>query len=268
MNADFAADGTDGIFEGGTYQTEQLDEVGQHLADGHAFRAGGDGTFVVSDEQTLLDAGKQYVVRTDDYSVYFDTLDAGEQFVEDSGDTGLSVAEVTFDVTFNPMLTNIKPVIVSDILNGTSLSELTIPSFTCDGYTFDGWYLDENCTVPADIETMAVLGGDVTLYAKWTPDGSETPDNGEDVKPVDPGMTTDDATDDVNDSTNADGDNLGDGDSDAAHDGTVNLDDDDEKSADDIIQTGVEYAAPLAVGGGSILAGIGALVSWLVRKKK
>ena len=262
VNTDFAADGTDGIFEGGTYQTEQLDEVGQHLADGYAFHAGGDGTFVVSDEQALLDAGKQYVVRTDDYSVYFDTLDAGEQFVEDSGDTGLSVAEVTFDVTFNPMLTNVEPVIVSDILNGTSLSELTVPSFTCDGYTFNGWYLDENYTTPADLETMAVLGGDVTLYAKWIPDGSETPDNGEDVKPVNPGMTTDDATDDVNDSTNADGD------SGAAHDGTVNLDDKDEKSADDIIQTGVEYAAPAAAGIGSMLAGIGAFVSRRIGRRK
>ena len=120
--------------------------------------------------------------------------------------------------------------------------------------------------MPADLETMVVLGGDVTLYAKWTTDGNETPDNGEDVKPVDPGMTTDDATDDVNDSTNADGDNLGDGDSGAAHDGAVNLDDEDD--ADDIIQTGVEHAAPLAVGGSSILAGIGVLVSWLVSKKK
>ena len=115
------------------------------------------------------------------------------------------------------------------------------------------WYLDENRTVPANLETMAVLGGDITLYAKWVPDGSETSDNGEDVKPVDPGMTTDDATNDVNDSTNADGDNLGDGDSGAAHDGTVNIDDENKKSADDIIQTGVEYAAPLAVGGGLFL---------------
>ena len=67
---------------------------------------------------------------------------------------------------------------------------------------------------------------------------------------------------------NADGDNLGDGDSGAAHDGTVNLDDEDEKSADDIIQTGVEYAAPLAVGGGSILAGIGAFVSRRFGRRK
>ena len=38
---------------------------------------------------------------------------------------------------------------------------------TKNGYTFDGWYADEACTVKAD--EKVTLDKDVTVYAKWTP---------------------------------------------------------------------------------------------------
>jgi len=38
---------------------------------------------------------------------------------------------------------------------------------TADGYTFDGWYKDEECKTPWDFGTDTV-SGPTTLYAKWT----------------------------------------------------------------------------------------------------
>lgn len=40
------------------------------------------------------------------------------------------------------------------------------PAPTRQGYTFAGWYADEECATPA--ETTAVLSGNVTVYAGWT----------------------------------------------------------------------------------------------------
>ena len=37
-----------------------------------------------------------------------------------------------------------------------------------EGYTFKGWYFDENCIYPWDFETSQV-GQSMTLYAAWEP---------------------------------------------------------------------------------------------------
>ena len=36
------------------------------------------------------------------------------------------------------------------------------------GYTFEGWYLDQECTRPANLDARP-LTKDVTVYAKWVP---------------------------------------------------------------------------------------------------
>ena len=44
---------------------------------------------------------------------------------------------------------------------------------TREGYTFDGWYTDEDCTKAYDFDTTYAAGGsydDVELYAKWMPE--------------------------------------------------------------------------------------------------
>ena len=51
---------------------------------------------------------------------------------------------------------------------------------TRDGYTFGGWYLDEDCTIPYDFSTPVT--GDITIYAKWTKNEEPTPPGPE--KPV------------------------------------------------------------------------------------
>lgn len=41
---------------------------------------------------------------------------------------------------------------------------------TREGYTFKGWYFDENCIYAWDFETSQV-GQSMTLYADWEPNG-------------------------------------------------------------------------------------------------
>lgn len=43
---------------------------------------------------------------------------------------------------------------------------------TQSGYIFAGWYVDEACTVAWDFAIP--IGGDITLFAKWIPDGTPT----------------------------------------------------------------------------------------------
>ncbi len=61
------------------------------------------------------------------------------------------------------------------LANETTIGEL--PDASCAGYSFDGWYTDENYTTQVTASTtLASLGlgeymnDSVTLYAKWTPD--------------------------------------------------------------------------------------------------
>ena len=37
---------------------------------------------------------------------------------------------------------------------------------TREGYTFAGWYFDENCQYPFDFTTV-IVDGSTTLYARW-----------------------------------------------------------------------------------------------------
>lgn len=44
-----------------------------------------------------------------------------------------------------------------------------------DGYTFDGWYLDSACTLPAEENIVTLIFGD-TYYAKWVKDSTDDND--------------------------------------------------------------------------------------------
>ncbi len=71
----------------------------------------------------------------------------------------------------------------TEVTGGKKLSSLPTPTAK-DGYDFDGWYLDKECTKAFDISTP--INEDTTLYAHWTTpltitkylnnvDGEETP---------------------------------------------------------------------------------------------
>ena len=47
---------------------------------------------------------------------------------------------------------------------GDYLEDVEIP--TREGYEFDGWYQDENCIYPFDMEQDKIIES-ITLYAKW-----------------------------------------------------------------------------------------------------
>ena len=52
----------------------------------------------------------------------------------------------------------------TDLMYGDHVAEPEPP--TREGYTFAGWYFDENCTRPFDFETV-IVDGSTTLYARW-----------------------------------------------------------------------------------------------------
>ena len=69
---------------------------------------------------------------------------------------------VRHQVTFNSMGgSEVEAVVVAD---GQTVAQPEAP--VMDGYTFAGWYTDENCTTAYDFD--AAVTADITLYAKWT----------------------------------------------------------------------------------------------------
>ena len=69
---------------------------------------------------------------------------------------------VRHQVTFNSMGGSaVEAVVVAD---GQTVAQPEAP--VMDGYTFAGWYTDENCTTAYDFDTAVTA--DITLYAKWT----------------------------------------------------------------------------------------------------
>ena len=65
-------------------------------------------------------------------------------------------------VTFNSMGGSaVEAVVVAD---GQTVAQPEAP--VMEGYTFAGWYTDENCTTAYDFDTAVTA--DITLYAKWT----------------------------------------------------------------------------------------------------
>ena len=71
-----------------------------------------------------------------------------------------------YDITYNNLngATNNNPT----HYNAAS-EDFTIYPLTKEGYTFDGWFTNEECTTPANLTITKGSNGDITLYAKWTP---------------------------------------------------------------------------------------------------
>ena len=52
----------------------------------------------------------------------------------------------------------------TDLMYGDHVTEPEPP--TREGYTFAGWYFDENCQRPFDFATV-IVDGSTSLYARW-----------------------------------------------------------------------------------------------------
>lgn len=71
----------------------------------------------------------------------------------------------TYTVSFNTNGHGTAPTDITDITSGTTITEPTAP--TAEGFTFGGWYKEEDCTNQWDFSTDTVTAN-TTLYAKWT----------------------------------------------------------------------------------------------------
>ena len=69
--------------------------------------------------------------------------------------------EESFTITFNNKGHGTTP----DAVKGSKLPD-NLPVLSELGWTFEGWYLDENCTTEA--KAGQSITADTTLYAKWT----------------------------------------------------------------------------------------------------
>ena len=96
---------------------------------------------------------------------------------EDGGTVSFSYARKKFSLTYNLNAADAewvsKPRTISYRL-GAALKLLTQSYMTRAGYTFDGWYTNENCTDETKFAETTMPAHDVTLYAKWTAKGNIT----------------------------------------------------------------------------------------------
>ena len=255
------------LLDGGEYN---LPVDAAFIAADHYVMLRSDGMYEIGTEQGFVKSGAQaYVESTDGTRTYYESLDDAKAAVD--GDASLTVTEIRYGITVktdSPLLTDIDVTVADGVLNGTKLSDLAdelskkeeeIITTLGGGYEFDGWYLDEGLTEPADGDSV-VLGGDMTLYPKI----AEAPSPSEDEKPGDGEQG---ANENAGDSGSAAaGDETGDGDGNdvgGAGNGTKGSDGSVDEDATDIMQTGVASVAPI-IGVGTVLSGIGALVSMLI----
>ena len=260
----YVAESDLGFISSGNMLGAEPNEIDDNLADGRVIVRMGDDNVICSEDEALQ-YGCAYKSLTDDGTpVYFESNDDADAFASGSAHSPV-VEAVTFDVTFDQMLQGIEPVIIADVLNGSTVGTLDgIPQPTCDGYEFAGWFDNKGCEGEAVVlGDLRVLGDDVTLYAKWDANGDGEKTGGDEK----PGDGEQGANENAGDSGSAAaGDETGDGngnDGGDAGSGTEGSDDSDDADTSDIMQTGVASAAPV-IGVGAVLSGIGALVSMLI----
>lgn len=271
----------DGTFVGG----ENLyvdDELGGLLLDGgkynrpvdmafvaadHYVMNRADGMYEIGEDDELTGAGAQaYVDDTDGNRTYYESLDDAQTAAD--ADATLTLTELRYDVSINPVVDGVDATVASDVLNGTQLSDLAdalsdkegeIFAALGDGYEFGGWYLDAELTRPLD-DTVQILGGDVTLYPKLVEradaGGDEVPSDGD--QNANEGAGGDAAAGDETGVGSGNGGGAG-----GSAEGAGNTDSASIADATDLMQTGVSSVAPV-IGGGAVLAGIGALASRLI----
>lgn len=105
------------------------------------------------------------------YNAFLNSCQAGKR-ISHSGDG----SSIRYTVTF-------------DSQGGSAVDEQTVTRNSLvskpekpirEGYTFEGWFTDADCTRAYDFNTRVT--GNITLYAKWTPNGT--------TEPTDPGEPT------------------------------------------------------------------------------
>lgn len=143
---------------GGKYTDK---EVAQHLKPGLATLFS-DGKYSVGDEEAVKGDATHSVTNTDGTVVYFTDAQAANKYAQESGAQAPEVLKVT--VNFD---SNQGTVVDSQLVAvGGKVAKPADP--TKKGYTFSGWFTDEDCTKAYDFDA-AVDGTEpeFTLHAGW-----------------------------------------------------------------------------------------------------
>lgn len=57
---------------------------------------------------------------------------------------------------------------LEDLTIKTTDTSIDLPTPVREGFTFDGWFTDEDLTIPFTIASLLTQSGGITVYAKWT----------------------------------------------------------------------------------------------------
>lgn len=136
-------------------------EVAKHLKSGKAVLFN-DGKYAVGNEEAVKGDATHSVTNTDGTVVYFTDAQAANDYAKESGAQAPEVLKVT--VTFD---SNQGTAVGSQLVAvGGKVAKPADP--TKKGYTFSGWFTDEDCTNAYDFD--ADVDGtqpEFTLYAGW-----------------------------------------------------------------------------------------------------
>ncbi len=134
-----------------------------------------DGTFAWKSPETEMNTRGNIEVTavfTPNDAVNYETVDVTitvEVYTTSTGGSGISVITY-YDVKFNTNGGSNVP--AQSIRRNSTANEPKAP--TKDGYTFEGWYTDAQCTKAYDFD--AKVTKDITLYAKWSENKPIVPD--------------------------------------------------------------------------------------------
>ena len=128
------------------YSSALPDPLPVLIKDGYTF----EGWFTDSELTTAAVAGKAITADTTLYAKWTENV-------------------VEFTITFVTNIGEAPVEIVSSIIPNE------LPELTAEGYTFEGWYLDADCTI--EVVKGAALPANIKLYAKWEATDISTPEH-------------------------------------------------------------------------------------------
>ena len=135
--------------------------VARHLKSGSAVLFN-NGKYAVADEETIQGDATYSVTNTDGTVVYFTDAQAANDYAQESGAQAPKVLKVTVNFESN------QGTAVDSQLVAVGDKVVKPADPTKEGYTFTGWFTDEDCTKAYDFDA-AVDGTqpEFTLYAGW-----------------------------------------------------------------------------------------------------